>query len=253
PFWLIALVVVLAALVAGVAGLFWACQQPPDFYAPALAGDSTQAQRGSDALLREAAALASNVRRIGHWQALFTAEQINGWLAYDVLQNHPRLLPAKVRDLRVAIDKQRSQIAFRWQSAVWSGIVAIETEIYLRQTNVVAVRICQAHLGLLPLPLRGVIQELVQSGRDLGLQIDEQQIEGDPLLIVTLPWAAEGDDKQPFLESLEISNGEIYVAGRCDRPGAGLAPVVQNPGVQKSGAAHEPADQAQAEKLKVQR
>src|SRR5215467_5920384 len=72
-----------AMLAAVLGGLYWACQQSPPFYNQALAQDPATAHSASDALVRQAAELASDVRRPGRWQAQFTAEQINGWLAYD--------------------------------------------------------------------------------------------------------------------------------------------------------------------------
>lgn len=194
-----------------VGTLYFASQQSPEFYAAAVKMDAVAAQFSSDAMLRQTAALASDIRRGRQWQALITADQINGWLAYDAPRNHPHLLPAEVEDPRVQIKDDLLKIAFRWHGATWSAIVSFEVEVYLQEANVVAVRIHQARAGKLPLPLGGLIDSIVKSGRESGLAIDHQQVGNDPLLLVTLP----SDSKnQLLLESVELREDKIYLAGR---------------------------------------
>src|SRR5262249_50767297 len=89
-----------AAIAAAIGGLYLSCQQMPAFYARALAQDRPTAESAGNDLLHQAANLAGDVRRPGRWQAQFTAEQINGWLAMDAAPNH-RLLPPQISNPRV--------------------------------------------------------------------------------------------------------------------------------------------------------
>jgi hypothetical protein len=238
------------AILLGIAigGLYWASQQVPAFYPEVLSQDRATAQQASDGLLRSIAALVSDIRKSGPWQALLTAEEINGWLSYDLVRNHPRLFPASISDPRVAVEQDRLKIAFHWQRSVWSAIVFLETEVYLRAPNIVAVRICKARAGMLPLPLRGVLDELIASGREIGLEIDEQQFEGDPLLLITLPLGNGAREDSFCLESLELNSGEIYLAGRSQREGVGKPSLARRP-----REPQERASEAQAEKQNLQR
>jgi hypothetical protein len=210
----------------GVGMLYWASQQVPPFYASAVTIDSAAAQSSSNAMLRQTTALASDIRRGRQWQALITAAEINGWLAYDAPRNHPHLLPPEIQDPRVQIDDDLLKIAFRWNGATWSAIVSFEVEVYLQAPNVLAVRIHQARAGKLPLPLGGLIASFVKSGQAAGLAIDLQQIGNDPLLLVTLPTAP---DNQLLLESLELRAGEVYLAGRPQVESEQAAKVATRP------------------------
>jgi hypothetical protein len=222
----------LATLTAFSAGIYLASCQAPEFYRQALAQDPANAKQGSDAMLHQAAALASNLRRSGQWHALFTAEQINGWLAVDVPKNYPKLFPSYIGEPRVGIENNQAQLAFTWHKAGLAAVVSLEAEIFLRETNIVAIRICRARAGLLPLPLAGFIADLTTAGHEAGLQIEEQQIDGDPVLLLTIPGAdAQGKSRpidQLCLDSLEVNEGEIYVAGHTGHMQTAAAPSQQS-------------------------
>jgi hypothetical protein len=227
--------------------LYWSSQYVPPFYTSAVALDAEVAQRSSDAMLRQTTALVSDIRRGRPWQMLFTAEQINGWLAYDVPRNHPDLFPPEVHDPRVQIEDDLLKIAFRWTGASWSAIVSCQVEVYLHETNVIAVRIHQVRAGKLPLPLGGLVESFVAAGREAGLLIDQRQVDNDPLLLVTLP-AADSDKDQLLLESFELRDGKVFLAGRPQADAEEAATVAVRP------KRTEPIEtQDDAEKTNVQR
>src|SRR6188474_2649804 len=77
--------------------VYRASQQVPEFYREALSGDTQRHAAASQEMLRTATALANDVQKEGEWQAEFTEEQINGWLAVDLAENHGKALPPEVR------------------------------------------------------------------------------------------------------------------------------------------------------------
>ena len=80
-----------------------ASQQVPEFYREAIAVEPVGQQPARDAFVAQATALASDLHRAGHWQTLFTADQINAWLALELEPHYPDLLPAERRDPRIMI------------------------------------------------------------------------------------------------------------------------------------------------------
>ncbi len=220
-----------AAILLAAAGAwaYWVSRQVPSFYAAALSQPADSAHQASDAMLREAAALVSDLRKSGRWQALFTVEQINGWLADDLQKNHPTLLPSTISEPRVAIENNQLKLGFRWQQPKWSVVVSLATEVYLREANVVAVRIRKVRAGGLPLPLRNLLHDLIAAGRGLDLQIEEQQIEGDPLLLITPPQDGDYGNLLVQLEALELHDGQLYVAGRSQRGNHSVPPLAERP------------------------
>src|SRR5262245_59115575 len=104
------------ALVAAATllGLYRASQQVPPFYERALATAATDPDRG-DRFERQALALHKQVRHAGHWEARFSEDEINGWLAAALPDKFPQALASGISDPRVAIEGEVLRLALRYQ------------------------------------------------------------------------------------------------------------------------------------------
>ena len=87
-------------------------------------------EAGSNRMLQQTTALASAVKKKDAWEALFTSEQINGWLAVDMVKNHPNVLPPMLHDPRVAIDPTGITIACRFEQDSIDTVLSLTVEPY---------------------------------------------------------------------------------------------------------------------------
>src|SRR5687767_2691292 len=101
--------------VASLLAVYRASQQVPDFYREAITADTQRQAAASKEMLRTATALVNNAQHEGEWEAEFTEEQINGWLAVDLVENHGQALPPEVQDPRVSIRPDGAKIGWRWR------------------------------------------------------------------------------------------------------------------------------------------
>lgn len=204
--------VLLAACAAGLA-LYVALRHTPEFYRQALAMDAATQHLASDQMLQQATALASDANKPGRWQAVFTAEQINGYLAVQLPKDHPKLLPPTFHDPRIAITPQHVTLACRYKDARVACVLSLTVEVYLADPNVIALRIRRARAGSIPLPLDDVLRHITQATKDMAWRVEWRQAEGDPVAQVHLPLTRTKDGKQIRIDSLRLDDGEIYVAG----------------------------------------
>lgn len=195
---------------AGLAYLAW--KHEPAFYRAALDTEAATLAHGSNELLEQASALVTDIRRQGEWRSLFTANQINGWLAFDLPKNHASLLPPGLEQPRVALEKGRIFVACRRAVGPVATVMAIEVEPYLLQPNELAVRICSARAGWIPLPLEPILQQITHATTEAELPLRWDQAGGDPVAVITLE-PRRDDQRVLSVESLEIQAGELYVAG----------------------------------------
>jgi len=207
----------LLALLAASALLVWhASQKMPQFYREALQADPGAPKRDSDQMLQQATALASDLQQPGRWHAVFTAEQINGWLAVDLLENHADCLPAGFADPRVQIEPGRLRIACRYRQGRFAVVLSLAVEPYMIQPGVIALRIRQARAGALPLPMGRLLTGISEAARHARATIQWRQAEGDPVAVISFPRPPAGR-KQFRVESLRLIPGKLSVAGKTER------------------------------------
>jgi hypothetical protein len=221
--WIAGLCVVILILV--LLGLYLAVRHEPAFYHAALTSNRAALERASDRMLRKGAALQSLPARLGRWEIRITAEEINGWLAVDLPRNHPNALPPAIRDPRVVIHPDEITLACRYEQSGMKSVLSLTVHPYLGRdgaasdgaaTNVIAVRILRARAGLLPLPLERVTNSLSQAARDMRFQLRWGNSGGDPVAMISLP--TDGDDgKVVRIDTLRLSEGEIYLAGTTEQ------------------------------------
>jgi len=209
--------VVLLVLAGALWSLYRASQQVPDFYREALSVDSAAQRKASNQMVRQASTLANDVRKEGQWEAVFTAQQINGWLAVDLVENHPRALPPAIRHPRVAIHSDEIAIACRVQQGKLNSVVTLTVEPYLQEPNVLALRIRKARAGLLPIPLAELLDRASKAAADMKLDLRWQQADGDPVAVIRVPPPRDENNKLIRVEALRLGDGEIYVSGTTER------------------------------------
>jgi hypothetical protein len=204
----------LVLVVSGGVAVYRASQQVPEFYQQAIKADTTRQAAASKQMLQQATTLVSDAQKTGQWQAEFTDEQINGWLAVDLVKNHGDALPPEIKEPRVAIRPNGASIGWRWQSEELSTVFSLDVELYLAEPNVVALAIRGAHAGRVPLPLTKILDEVSTAAGNLNLHVRWLKAEGDPVALVTIPPPEDDDKKLIVVETLELRQGSIFLAGK---------------------------------------
>src|SRR5687768_11397356 len=85
----VAAVVLIIALALTGFSVYRAAQHVPRFYEEALAVDPVEQRQAGEELERLALDLHNEVQRAGDWEAVFSEDQINGWLAVDLEEKFP--------------------------------------------------------------------------------------------------------------------------------------------------------------------
>ena len=209
----------LLVIAAAIFLLVQSARRIPKAYREAIAIDPATLREGSDQMLRQAAALVSDVRREGEWQALFTDRQINGWLAVDLLENHPDALPESMSDPRVAIGPDRIMLFCRVRRANLDSVVTLTVEPYVPEPNVLALRIRHARAGIVPVPLQQVLDTISEAIGRTDLRLTWRQTDGDPVALISVPPPHDDNDKLVEIETIRLGKGEIHLSGRTLKAG----------------------------------
>ena len=120
----------------------------------------------------------------GRWRTIWTAEQINAWLAVLLPQKLPGKLPREFVDPRVAIDRGGITLACRYRGPYGQTVLTLVVEPYVPEPGVLALRIRKARAGLAPLPLGDILARVAAAVRaaDFHATWLAEPRGGDPVL-----------------------------------------------------------------------
>lgn len=211
------LVIVLVALAAGLY-CYSSLQTVPEFYTQALAKPAAEPAKAAYKFEQEVLELSNEVRREGDWQATFTAEEINGWLANDLPVKFPKALPSQVSDPRVAISPEMIQVACKYSDSKITSVVSVGAKPEMtKEPNVIAIRIKQVRAGALPIPVANFLEQISQHSAKAGVPLRWGEEGGDPVAYITLPMdQPELHGKLLRVEQVELMDGALVVSGKTE-------------------------------------
>ncbi len=216
---LLSMIVVLGLLGIAVFTLYTAAQREPEFYQQAMKVEPQEYKAAGDQLEQEILDLHNDVRSVGTWEAVFTEDQVNGWLVSDMPEKFPSLLPRGTQEPRVSIDEDAIRVACRFDNGKFKTIVSLVIDVDLTtDINTLAVRVSKLRAGSLPVPLKQFLDKISIAARRGSIPLKWRQLDGDPVALVTIPVSHEDyAHREIYVDAIELREGEIYLAGHTQQ------------------------------------
>jgi uncharacterized protein YpmS len=224
----IVVVVAIAAVVAALGGAYAALQRVRPFYEQALTIEPQTLEQGSRELESQATALYNDARQPGQWQAAFTAEQINGWLATKLDEFDDDGQTDGVIDPRVAIEDGTFTFGFRARRGGVETVVSADAAVSVTETGAVAIRLINVRAGALPLPVMQVADELSKACQDLKLPVRWTQDAGQPVALIDVDEDLSADGRTIALDAAELRDNTLHLAGHTEDIGRDTTGEVAN-------------------------
>lgn len=215
----IGIVALVAVLATALWGAYAALHRVRPFYEQALAVEPQALEDGGRELESRATALYNDIRRSGEWQAAFTADQINGWLATQLGDLYEEELPRGIADPRVSIEDGKFTLGFRARRGGVETVVSADAAVSLTETGAVAIRLISVKAGALPLPVMQVADDLSQVCRELSLPVRWTQEAGKPIALIDVETDFSSDERRIVLDSAELRDGTLFIAGHTATDG----------------------------------
>ncbi|MBA4016687.1 MAG: hypothetical protein C0483_05820 [Pirellula sp.] len=213
------------AVGVGVYSLYKAAQQVPDFYSEAVEIPPAVAEQASDQFSDQAFALANDVEKLGSWSALFTDEQINGWLATDLVEKHPLLLPPNFAHPRVKLLEDHAQLGVRYTVSGVETVAWMNVDARMTDTHEIALRFREIRAGAVPLPLATILDSITAVAKELELPLHWTSMDSDPTAVVGLPQSFKSG-LHFELTKLKIAEGKLFVSGQTSQAAPEVATQV---------------------------
>ena len=206
-------------------GLVGASRHVPEFYLQALHADPANYQAAARQMHLRCAELASRAQRIQQWQQVFSAEEINGWLAVgasecpaDPADSWATLIPDFLREPRVAITPEAIFLACRYdRGLIGSAVLWVQAEPSVTEQGELAIRLRKVRAGRLPVPPGMLLEHLGRSLRRLPWRTRLSEVEGDPVLLLAIPPVGPHAELSVRIDAIRLDRGQIHVAGTTQR------------------------------------
>ena len=208
----IAVLTLLVVLLLVVSGTWYAIKQKPAWYVAATEkeADSPENRKAGREMELGIAHVISGFEKSGRWEAVFTEEQINGYLAAVINKKHPGLIPSEFKDPRVKIESDGITVAARLESPV-ETVVSLKADVYLPRPGTIALRIRYIHAGNLPWSPGRLTEEITAAAQRNDIPIQWTQSEQDPVAMLTI--VSSKEDKTTEITACQLEDGKLYLSG----------------------------------------
>jgi hypothetical protein len=165
--------------------------------------------------------LRNDIVNESRWEAVFTDDEVNAWLAEDLVAHFADQIPEGVRDPRVLFDVDRLTLAFELENGPVHSVVWVVMRVDVPKENEVALTIEKIRAGALPIPSDELIDRITAHALSRGLDLTWERRDGQNVAIVR--YTADPSRRDVVLERLEIAKGRIRLSGRSSRAGGPVA------------------------------
>ena len=204
------------ALLAAIPACVWlSLKHQPRFYRAMVRVPRARQAREAKQFEAQSLQLRNDICNEPVWEAVFTDQEVNAWLAENLVAHFAGQLPPEVHEPRVVFEVDRVTLAFQLDQGAISSVITVVARPRVTEANVLELTLEKIRAGLLPLPAEKILDRITAHARDRGLDATWRRVDDLPVAVVRFTPDADRDDIR--LEQVQIRGGLIRLAGRSDR------------------------------------
>jgi hypothetical protein len=197
----------------------------PSFYRMMVTLPHEQSEAKAKHFVAQSLQLRNDIVNEPTWEAVFSDQEVNAWLAEDLVTHFADQLPPEVRDPRVLFETNRVVFAFQLKKGGVHSVITVVARPRVPEGNTVELTLEKIRAGIVPVPADNVLDRIIEHARRHGVEVQWERRDGYPVVVMRYTPNLAREDIQ--LEELEIRSGQIRLAGRSDRTkGAFEAPTL---------------------------
>jgi hypothetical protein len=207
--------VFLGVLLAIPATVWFSLTYEPSFYRAMVSLPRDQREVKAKHFVAQSLQLRNDIVNEPSWEAVFSDQEVNAWLAEDLVTHFADQLPPEVHDPRVLFEMNRVILAFQLEKGGVQSVITVVARPRVPEGNTVELTLEKIRAGILPVPADNVLDRIIEHARLRGVDVQWQRRDGYPVVVMRYTPNLSREDVQ--LEELEIRSGQIRLAGRSDR------------------------------------
>ncbi len=203
---------VLASIATGA----WLClTYQPSYYRAMVRLSRAQRAGRAKKFVAQSLQLRNDICNEPSWEAVFTDQEVNAWLAEDLVTYFADQLPPEVNDPRVLFELNRITFAFQLRQGGVQSVITVVARPRIPEGNTVELTLERIRAGILPVPADNILDRIVEYVRGHGVDVEWARKGGYPVVLMRYTPHEAREDVQ--LEEIQIREGQIRLAGRSDR------------------------------------
>jgi hypothetical protein len=210
--WCSAIVIVLLAI--PVIAWFSLTYQPSYYRAMTRLSRAGRADRAKK-FVAQSLQLRNDICNEPTWEAVFSDDEVNAWLAEDLITHFADQLPPEVNEPRLLFELDRITLAFQLHQRGIHSVITVVARPRVPEGNTVELTLEKIRAGILPVPADGFLDRIIDYARCHGVDAEWSRKDGYPVVVIRYTPNLDREDVR--LEELHIGNGQIRLAGRSDR------------------------------------
>jgi len=213
----ILLVAFLLLLGLGLFLFYRAAKHVPEFYRQARVSSARQEQQFGEEFKQQLVDLQTDLEKNQRFETILSEDQINGWLATTVAQQHAHRLPSGMRDPRVAIQQGEVKVGSHFRRGKIDTVVWLVADLKLNdKSNVLEIRLRGLKAGLIPFSIERFQEQITSSLTRAKLKITWVKDAEEVTARIQLPERFEGlEGKSVQFERIELQSGGLLFSGRA--------------------------------------
>lgn len=211
------LIVLTPALLATVPAAVWvSLTHQPKFYRAAVQLPREQREVKAKHFVAQSLQLRNDICNEPTWEAVFSDQEVNAWLAEDLVTHFADQLPPEVHEPRVVFEIDRVTLAFALEQRPVRSVIWVVARPHVPEGNVLELTLEKIRAGVLPVPPEKILNRITEHARGHGLDVSWKYDE-DKLPVATIRYTPDFGRGGVRLEQVQIRDGQIRLAGRSNR------------------------------------
>ena len=196
-------------------GAWFSLTYQPYYYRAMVALTREQRAGRAKKFVAQSLQLRNDICNEPNWEAVFTDQEVNAWLAEDLVTYFADRLPPEVNEPRVLFEPDRIILAFQLRQGGVQSVITVVARPRVPGGNTVELTLEKIRAGILPVPAENILDRIIEYARCHGVDAEWARKDGYPVVVMRYTPHIEREDVQ--LEELQIRDHQIRLAGRSDR------------------------------------
>lgn len=205
-----------ATVIAAIPIAVWlSLTHQPSFYRAMVIVPHAQQEEKAKRFVAQSLQLRNDICNEPAWEAVFSDQEVNAWLAEDLVTHFADQLPPEVHEPRVVFDVDRVTFAFELDHGPVRSVIWVVARPNVPEGNVLELTFEKIRAGMIPVPADQVFERIVDHARNRGIDVSWRRAGVFP--VATLRYTPDTHRADVTLERVQIRKGEIRLVGRSDQ------------------------------------